>query len=293
MLNLKTVLWATDGSKTSEHALKYAKILIQESGARTVGVHVIRDISKRIFDIMNLKIDFDEITQDERQKFIRLFEKQMKEFCKAKLKFEYDIEIGGVEERVFSLADKYKADLIVLGHSGATQKDTLLYGSNTNKIVRSSNVPVLVADKPAKRRITKIKKIMVPLNLTEEIDSAVDYAVMLASELTAELSVLYVQEFVSYAYETPIIVLDDVRSYFEKKLGNLIKKYSKSGVKISANVSEHVSPYVGIMRHCEQIRPDLIVMNTHQRKGLKKYFMGSVAEKIIHDLPCPVITFKP
>ena len=90
----------------------------------------------------------------------------------------------------------------------------------------------------------------------------------------------------------PLHVLDDLRNYFNKKLDNLVNKYKKKGIKIDTKVIESVNTYLGILRQCESLKPDLIVMNTHGRKGLKKYFIGSIAEKIINDMPCPVLTLK-
>ena len=169
----------------------------------------------------------------------------------------------------------------------------MLAGSNTNKIIRSSDIPVLVVNRRRKTRLSHIKKIVVPINLTEDLVSALDYAVFLASKLGAEISILYVQEFISYSYEMPILILDDMRNYFDNKLKKLARKYKNKNIKLSTNVIEFLTPYMGILRHCEKVKPDLIVMNTHQRKGLKKYFMGSTTEKIINDMPCPVLILKP
>ncbi|NIT12962.1 MAG: universal stress protein [Candidatus Dadabacteria bacterium] len=293
MIKLRKILWATDGSKQSINALNYSKNISEKFNSKTIGMYVIKDQHKKIFDLLNLKINFDEIIAGEKDAFNKLLTKIENDYKKQKRQFESVITSGKIDEQILNYSKKNKVDLIVLGHRGASSEQTMFSGSNVNKIVRSSDIPVLVVNGKNKKRVTAIKKILVPLNLTEDVVSALDYAVFLASVMGAEISVLYIQEFVSYAYEMPIIILDDMRSYFNKKLKKLVSKYSRKKVKITTNVTEYLNPYMGIMRQCEKLKPDLIVMNTHQRKGLKKYFIGSIAEKIINEMPCPVLTLKP
>ncbi|NIP37600.1 MAG: universal stress protein [Candidatus Dadabacteria bacterium] len=293
MYKLRNILWATDGSKQSVNALKYSKKISEKFNSKTIGIHVIRDLNKKIFDILNMKINFDEMIAGERDTYNKFFIKIEKEFNKQNRVFEHHITCGKTDEEILEYSNKNKIDLIVLGHKGSSSDEGVFSGSSTNKIVRSADIPVLVVNMNLKKRLSKIKRIVVPINLTEDLVSALDYAVFLASKLGAEISILYVQEFISYSYEMPIIILDDMKKYFDNKLNKLAKKYKNRNVKISTHVTEYLNPYMGILRHCEKIKPDLIVMNTHERKGLKKYFLGSITEKVINDMPCPVLTLKP
>jgi nucleotide-binding universal stress UspA family protein len=293
MYKLRKILWATDGSTKSVNALKYSKKLSEKFNSKTIGIYVISDLNRKIFNLLNMKINFDEMIAAEKDTFNKFFVKIQSEFKKQKREFEHFVACGKTDEEVLGYSEKNKIDLIVLGHKGSSPEEGMFSGSSTNKIVRSSEIPVLVVNTKPKKRLSNIKKIVVPINLTEDIVSALDYAVFIASKLGAEISVLYVQEFVSYSYEMPILILDDMKNYFDKKLKKLVSKYKNKNIKISTNVTEYLNPYIGILRHCEIVKPDLIVMNTHERKGLKKYFIGSVAEKIINDMPCPVLTLKP
>ncbi len=293
MYKLKKVLWATDGSNESVNALKYSKKITQKFNSKTVGLYVIRDLNKKLFDLLNININYDDMISSEKNRFNKIFVKYEKEFKKQDKVFEHFITYGKVNEKILSYSQKNKIDLIILGHKGTSSEEGMFSGSNTNKIVRSSDIPVLVVNRKTKKRLSSIKKIVVPINLTEDLVSALDYAVFMASKLDAEISVLYVQEFISNSYVMPILILDDMKNYFDNKLKKLVRKYKNKNIKISTNVTEYLNPYMGILRHCETAKPDLIVMNTHERKGLKRYFMGSIAEKIINNMPCPVLTLKP
>ncbi|MFQ5787063.1 MAG: universal stress protein [Thermodesulfobacteriota bacterium] len=56
---------------------------------------------------------------------------------------------------------------------------------------------------------------------------------------------------------------------------------------------ESVTPFLGIIRFTERDKSNLIVMNIHARKGLKKLVLGSVAEKVINEAPCSVLALRP
>ena len=51
--------------------------------------------------------------------------------------------------------------------------------------------------------------------------------------------------------------------------------------------------YREIVRHAKEQNVDLIVVGTHGRTGLTHLFLGSVAEKVVRNAPCPVLTVRP
>jgi nucleotide-binding universal stress UspA family protein len=64
-----------------------------------------------------------------------------------------------------------------------------------------------------------------------------------------------------------------------------------SGVDIDHCLTD-AEPYSEILRVAQDNSCDLIVMGTHGRTGLRRIFMGSVAEKVVRQAPCPVLTVK-
>jgi universal stress protein A len=52
-------------------------------------------------------------------------------------------------------------------------------------------------------------------------------------------------------------------------------------------------PGVEILQLARRLRADLIVMATHGRRGLRHIVLGSVAERVVREAPCPVLTVKP
>lgn len=52
-------------------------------------------------------------------------------------------------------------------------------------------------------------------------------------------------------------------------------------------------PGVEVLSVAKQVRADVIVMATHGRRGIRRFVLGSVAESVIRETPCPVLVFKP
>lgn len=292
-MKIKNVLWASDGSDESLKALKLAKLIAKTCKTSIKGYYVIKSINSKIFDILNMKIDLDEITKKEKERAQNFFENVRNRLKKDSIKFSYDIGLGEPENEIVNYAQSKNIDILIMGKRGMGLFETNLTGSVTNKVIQSSSIPVLVYNSKTKKRISGIKKILVPINLSEDILSSFEYAVFLARIFGSKITLVYVEEYYTYPLEMPVGIMDDLRDYFSKKLDELIVKYNTEGIKIETKVIESVSAYLGILRLCESLKPDLIVMNTHGKKGLKKFVLGSVAEKIITDMPCPVVTLRP
>jgi len=58
-------------------------------------------------------------------------------------------------------------------------------------------------------------------------------------------------------------------------------------------VTLYLRAWFGIVNFAEENGIDLIIMTTHGRKGLARFMLGSTAEKVISESPCPVLTIKP
>jgi nucleotide-binding universal stress UspA family protein len=143
----RRILCATDGSKRSAHAVKTAAGLARSSTANVILVHVTPDYRTPYYPD-GVMIDWPS-------------EKDYKRDCKAAADkvFEKDAAIAlkeGVQvetvhlfgdspaEEILSAAKKNKADLIVMASHGRKGFEALLLGSETQKVLARTNVPVLV-----------------------------------------------------------------------------------------------------------------------------------------------------
>jgi nucleotide-binding universal stress UspA family protein len=83
----------------------------------------------------------------------------------------------------------------------------------------------------------------------------------------------------------------DARRWAERHLAKLREKAKAAGVRAVALMMDG-EPAQQIVRAARSKRADLIVVGTHGRTGLNKFFVGSVAQRVVVTAPCPVVTVR-
>lgn len=146
MKEIKTILFATDFSESSDEAFAYALSFARRFEARLFLLHVISEpVDMRGFYVPH--ISFDSLEGE----IIASAKKMLSDFCAAHLKdsdrYAFDVISGVPFEKIIDRAEQEHADLIVVGTHGRGGLDHLLFGSNAEKIVRKSPVPVLTVRK--------------------------------------------------------------------------------------------------------------------------------------------------
>lgn len=142
-------------------------------------------------------------------------------------------------------------------------------------------------------------RILVPVDLKDGSRSIVDYALQLARPFGATVDVIH-------AWEPPQYVAPDLlvaspgwdanalestaRDTAGKELEALLRAVDGSApVALAHRVVIGEAGNV-VLEEAERGRYDLIVMGTHQRKGLTRMLLGSVAQKVVGRAVCPVLT---
>lgn len=135
--------------------------------------------------------------------------------------------------------------------------------------------------------------ILVPLDGSGPSDAALDEALDLAQAVDATVHALYiVDERVLHATQLDAGGL--VRAY-EKEGDRIVSKAAEAGEETSVEVVtavEHGSPHRGILRYADEHDVDLIVMGTHGRRGLERYLIGSVTERVLRMADIPILTIR-
>ena len=146
---------------------------------------------------------------------------------------------------------------------------------------------------------TSIKKILCPTDFSENSEHALKYALALATLSQADLQLFHVVEPITYPQSTEFFepVLDEVelmmkmetafQQQLEDQVTTLKAKYPKiKGKLVTGNT------FLEIIQAARDDDVDMIVMGTHGRTGLAHVLIGSVAERVVREAPCPVLTVK-
>jgi nucleotide-binding universal stress UspA family protein len=135
--------------------------------------------------------------------------------------------------------------------------------------------------------------ILVPLDGSGPSDAALDEAIELASAVDATVHALYVvDERVLHATQLDAGGL--VRAY-EKEGERIVSKAADAGEDAGIDVVtavEHGSPHRTILRYADDHDVDVVVMGTHGRRGLERYLIGSVTERVVRMADIPVLTVR-
>jgi len=136
------------------------------------------------------------------------------------------------------------------------------------------------------------KRILCPVDFDQSADSVLAMAAKIAASNDGTVYVLHVVTMIITPAGMPVYV-DLYKGQEEAALKRLRELGQKHLPGVKYNLVAHIGEPVGtILRAEKQIPADLVVMATHGRRGFAHLFLGSVAEAIVRESVCPVMTVR-
>lgn len=214
--------------------------------------------------------------------FIKLAEKRFTEV----LEFPWlqDVTVneiighGEIYNDIKNTCKKENIDVIVMGSHGASGFREMFIGSNTEKVVRTSEVPVLVIKNNHSE--FEIKDFVFATDFAEECRKPFREAQRFARNVEATMHLLFIN--------TP----GDFRTTGEAR--EIMEKFVKGtgAQNYTLNIYNDTSVEKGILGFARDTGAQMIGLSTHGRKGLSHFFNGSISEDLVNHAQMPVITFK-
>lgn len=277
---MKKILVPVDFSQHSEYALEVAASIAKKQNAEIVAVHMMgltdavltKDESKEVFEALY---------------YMKLAEKRFAEFLdKDYLK---DIKVTDTVHnyKIFSelndVARDFNADLIVMGSHGSSGLKEVFVGSNTEKVVRTSEIPVLVIKHPVKDFHPQLG--IFACDFRENSVGPYMRAKKIFDALGIKMQMLYVN------------LAGDFRSTreIEKRILNFLESTGEPNPLETLNKVIQYNEYsveAGIFGYSQVTSADLIALPTQGRQGLAHFFSGSIGEDVVNHSELPVMTFK-
>ena len=276
---MKKIIVPIDFSNHSEYALKAAALLSKKVDIEIYALHML-DIQE-----VNLSQSAD-FSQEKAIFFLKLAEVRFKKFLqKDYLKGVNVIPIikhYKVFSEINAIAKEVSADLVIMGSHGASGLKEFFMGSNTEKVIRYSDLPVLVI----KNDLLDVdfSDIVFATDFSEESIPAFQNMLASLAFLNAKKYLLYVNLPNEKFKTTP--EMDVLANNFLMKAEGNIDRL------INVNFVCAKSIEKGILSFSNAVGSDLIVLSTHGRKGLAHIFAGSISEDISNHLALPIMTFK-
>lgn len=139
---------------------------------------------------------------------------------------------------------------------------------------------------------TQIKSILIPTDFSDLSESALKVGIAIAKRQNAEVTLLHVVDLLPYLLPTEVLLTNskEVLSRMGNRLQELSEKIHKdTGLKAVVKVLEG-TPSDSICKFANEENISLIVMGTHGVSGLREFFIGSEAFRVIKNSTCPVLT---
>ena len=276
---MKKIIVPIDFSKHSDYALETAAVLAKKNNSELLVLHML-ELSSAI-----LTRDGNSI-QTETVFFLKLAEKKFKEFLDKPflegIKVTPIVKHFKVFSEVSDVAREHDADLIVMGSHGVSGLKEIFVGSNTEKVVRHSDVPVLVVKQNP--ILTDFDSVVFACDFSDEIIGAYKKALKMLNGLGAKMYLLHVN-LPNEKFKSSTEIEQKAAAFLEKTEGNLNKM----------DEIIYVSDYSverGILNYANLIGADLIAVVTHGRKGLIHFIDGSVSEDVANHSTLTDMTFK-
>ena len=190
----------------------------------------------------------------------------------------YSIRFQNPFEGIRDFVKKINANLIVMGSKGVSDFEEMIIGSNTEKVVRTSTIPVIVVKADSQK--FKFKKLVFASNYDEENKVAFSDFLAFAKKFNSQIHLLKINTISNFesSYET------------HKKIKNFIQDFNLKRKTIT--IYNDISVVKGIINFAKDIDADIIAITTHGRSGLSSLFNGSIAKSVSKNVLRPVITFK-
>lgn len=212
---------------------------------------------------------------------------------------------GNVATEILKHAADMNADLLVMGTHGRSGFERLVLGSITEKVLRRARCPVLTVPRhhpdavPATRGL--FTRMLCPIDFSDCSMHALHYALSLAQEADAHLTVLHVM---AYALEdTPDMydttITDERLSLADYRRRREDEARQRMNDSLPKTVGEYCSvetmivrgkPSRAILRIAGERESDLIVIGVQGRGAADLMFFGSTTHHVVREATCPVLT---
>lgn len=283
-LSLKKILFPTDFSPASRAALPFAQALAEVYGSTILVAHSIApqslypEITDRILGVNDkawraARRKLDELVEDRRF---------------AALPSTTLLDHGDLADVIPAMIRDYNVDLVVLGTHGRHGVGKLILGSQAEKIYRTASCPVLtVGPRAQQSEHWQLRRILCPLDVAEDPEPVLHYALSLAEENQAEFIVLQALPLVPWQHRP------SVEQHSWRAIEALIPEQARDWCTPQIVVRwEH--PAEAIVREAEEREADLIVMSVHKSRAASwsSHLPWPVASEVVSRAMCPVLTVR-
>lgn len=278
---MKKILVPVDFSQGSKNALYVAAEIAHKSGATLEMLHVnLAAIYSAPFSEYVAATDY--VAEDQKydaaaeSEMVKLKQELLANPQYANLNITSRVEEGYLHNTLNNVAKEDDVDLIVMGTKGASGLSEFLIGSNTEKVIRTAPCPVLAV--PERIKQFSINRVLLPSTLKSDQSGVFQYLAHWDKLFDFTVKVLYLNN--------PSGLPTDGSAEAQKNRLAEAAGLRKTDVIVTSGTFFEDNAIVVAADVCNA---DMIVMATHQRKGLSHFLFGSITEDTVNHSDIPVL----
>lgn len=273
---MKKILVPTDFSNEAENAIKVAAQLAEKHNCELILLHML-DLPLVQLNAGSAPADLPEAVY-----FMKLAHKQFEDVLTKSylenVKVTEMVDFHDINTGIIEVSKEHQIDLIIMGSHGASGLKEMFIGSNAEKLVRTSDIPVLVIKN--EHQNFNIEEFVFASDFENDNRETFKQAVKLAEMFSAKIHLLMVNTISNFTTTASAKV--KIQEFIG---GTTFSNYS-------TNIYNDETVEKGILNFSHIIDADLIGISTHGRQGIAHFFNGSLSEDIVNHAKRPVITFK-
>ncbi|MHC5352682.1 universal stress protein [Myroides sp. LJL115] len=273
---MKKILVPTDFSEQAFNAIKAATVLAKKSNAEITLLHIL-DLPSQGSDSINVGSKIPEVMF-----FKNAAEKKLNDLAHDPIFDGLTINTSLILEKtyqgVIKSATTNNCDLIIMGSHGTSGVKEYFVGSNTEKVVRYSKIPVLVIK--GKVDDFKISNFVFASDFSEGTKTPFLKALKLSKILQTTFTLLMVNTPNNFK---PTYVAEEILEDFLQEI---------SDSEYNLEIYNDLTIENGINNFTKKANASLIGIATHGRTGLSHFFNGSISEDLVNRVDCSIIVFQ-
>jgi nucleotide-binding universal stress UspA family protein len=306
MIQIQRILCPIDFSDFSRRALDHAVAIAKWYESTTTLLHVCAVVPVAAYAPGSGVLPSAALTREDREALLAAMKRFAEGEAGPNVPIEFDIAEGSTADAILAKADAMPADLLVMGTHGRSGFERLVLGSVTEKVLRKAACPVLTVPRGVPDAVPAppvlFKRIVCAVDFSDCSMHALNYAMSLAQEAEARLTVMHVIELPPdvprEVHENVLAGPRNLREYValaEEDRRARLRDAIPESVRAYCAVDTILAtgkPYREILRVAEEQEAELLVIGIHGRGAIDRLLFGSTAQHLVRQASCPVLTLR-
>ena len=305
------VLLALEQTRISEGAIQILSKLTLPAGSDLFLLHV-NPIPQKITGlakerILKISQQVQAVQKDVLEQARQFLGKVEKRLSRSDAHVYPLVKKGFPGEEILKTIHTKGVDLVVLGTRGYSKAIGFLLGSVSQWVLQEAPCSVLIArSMPREKNDVRGMKLLLATDGSPDSRAAVDFLKAVGLPLSSQITILHVVK--KHVFETEQALTADSKNEkeFAKLAEELLEVRGQQGAKLLEQTRKALSSHEGtiqerlvfgnpateILKAARYVRADLIVMGSRGTTGIKRIFLGSVSNKVVHSAGCSVAVIR-